>query len=168
MSAGSKSYECNTARTWRDTLGPMHSGSVRCSRYSTWAAKEMLRRLPFAGLLSCAVVMICACRESPPLPRDCLGRPIDPAHPANGSVTLSWQPPADGSRLSLSRKLVGYRIYYGVDPTHLGCQVELPDISITRQSVTGLTPGLWYFAIVTFDDRFVESEASNVVTAQVD
>ena len=64
--------------------------------------------------------------------------------------------------------MAGYRIYYGIEPDQLKCQVEIRDPRATGGEVTGLSPGKWYFAVASFDGAFVESEPSPTVSKLVE
>ncbi|MGE0030329.1 MAG: hypothetical protein AB7T20_04350, partial [Steroidobacteraceae bacterium] len=98
---------------------------------------------------------------------DCLGRPVS-VPPPTGTAQLSWQAPStrtDGSPLD---DLQGYRIKYGLAPDQLRCLVEIRDPAVTTWKVPGLSLGTWYFAVVSFDSGFVESELSGIVSKQID
>lgn len=98
---------------------------------------------------------------------DCLGRPVS-VPPPTGTALLSWEAPStrtDGSPLN---NLLGYRIKYGVMPNRLPCQIEIRDPELTTWKVTGLSSGTWYFAVVSFDSGFVESDLSGVVSKRID
>ena len=127
------------------------------SRYTT------LRFLP---ILACAALAACSPGKS--IPRDCLGRPIDPAHPPTGSASLNWQPAAEAAAEPALSAVAGYRIYYGIKPDQLLCQFEVPGPAASGGTVTGLSPGTWYFAVVSFDSASVESEPSAVVSKRVE
>ncbi len=105
--------------------------------------------------------------DTPPVPTDCLGRPVS-VPPPTGTAHLSWQAPTtrtDGSPLD---DLQGYRIKYGLAPDQLPCLLEIRDPAVTTWKVTGLSAGTWYFAVVSFDSGFVESELSGVVSKRID
>lgn len=98
---------------------------------------------------------------------DCLGRPVLVPAPA-GIAVLSWNAPTtrtDGTPLD---DLQGYRIKYGIAPDQLPCLVEIRDSKVTTWKVTGLSSGTWYFAVVSFDSGFVESDLSGVVSKRID
>lgn len=64
--------------------------------------------------------------------------------------------------------LAGYRINYRVQPDQLHCQIEVRDPTAARDQVTGHSPGVWHFTIVSFDSAFVESEPSEIVSKRID
>lgn len=81
-----------------------------------------------------------------------------------GSAQLTWQPPktnADGSPLSA---LAGYRVLYGKSAEDLDQSVHVPDASVLDCVIESLTPGIWYFAVVTQNSLGVEGPVSNIVS----
>ena len=105
--------------------------------------------------------------DTPVVATDCLGKPVSVPPPV-GAALLSWQAPStrtDGSALA---DLQGYRIKYGLAPDQLRCLVEIRNPGVTTWKVTGLATGTWYFAVVSFDSGFVESELSGVVSKRID
>ncbi|MBX3703187.1 MAG: hypothetical protein KF822_05385 [Steroidobacteraceae bacterium] len=86
---------------------------------------------------------------------------------ANGSVTLSWNPPttnADGTPLT---NLAGYRIYYGRSAGTLDQMVAIGSAGITRYVVGNLSPATWYFSMTSLNSSGVESTRSQVVASNV-
>lgn len=125
-----------------------------------------MKRRTASCWLAISGLVLASCKQQE-LPRDCLGEVIDPSHPPSGTATLQWQAPVkrlDGSSLD---DLLGYRVYYGVQADNLRCHLEIRDRSATSATVTGLSPGTWHFAVVSFDSGFVESEPSQVSSKQV-
>jgi hypothetical protein len=81
---------------------------------------------------------------------------------ANGSVTLSWNPPttsADGSAIT---DLAGYRIYYGRAPNDLAQTVQINNPGTTRWVIENLSPATWYFSMTSVDDAGLESTRTPV------
>jgi hypothetical protein len=79
-----------------------------------------------------------------------------------GSTTLAWTPPTtniDGSPLS---DLNGYRLYYGLSPTTLSNVINVP-AGVVSQQVSGLSSGLYYFAVTALNSANMESGYSDVV-----
>ena len=84
-------------------------------------------------------------------------------------LSLAWTAPttrADGDLLLLS-ELEGYRIYYGPDKKHLMALVDLNDSSMTTYTITGLNPGVYYFAVTAYDYDGLESGYSEIVSQEV-
>ena len=119
-----------------------------------------------AVLLNCAT--LAACGKPPDVPKDCLGRPIDPAHPPQGAASLSWESPTRAEGSVPASPPVGFRVYYGITPEKLLCQIEIREPGVRRAQVTGLSKGTWYFAVVSFDADSIESEPSPVVSKQIE
>ncbi|MEX1993124.1 MAG: fibronectin type III domain-containing protein [Steroidobacteraceae bacterium] len=88
--------------------------------------------------------------------------------PPTGTALLNWDAPSTRSDGSVFDDLAGYRVNYGVTPDELRCQIEIRDPQLTTWKVIGLSPGTWYFAVVSFDSGFVESEPSGVVSRRID
>jgi hypothetical protein len=81
---------------------------------------------------------------------------------ANGSVTVSWNPPttnADGTAIT---GLAGYRIYYGRAPDDLEHLVRIENPGTTRWVVENLSPATWYFSMTSVNDFGLESTRSPV------
>lgn len=81
---------------------------------------------------------------------------------ATGSATVSWSAPTASTDGSALKTLVGYRIYYGTDPDRLEHRIEIPDRTVTTRTVSGLTPGTWYFAVTAVGGDGLESALSQV------
>ena len=106
--------------------------------------------------------------DTPAVATDCLGRPVSVPAPT-GTAQLSWTRAVDTDRrIAVRRILPGYRIKYGMAPDELPCLVEIRDPKVTTWKVTGLSTGTWYFAVVSFDSGFVESDLSGVVSKRID
>ena len=98
---------------------------------------------------------------------NCLGQSVSVAD-LDHSVVLTWNAPltrTDGSPID---ELSGYKIYYGDEPDELRCQIEIGDPKAVAWKVTDLSPGTWYFAVVSVDGAKVESKQSGVVSKKID
>jgi Putative Ig domain len=87
---------------------------------------------------------------------------------SNSSVSLSWTAPtqnADGTALT---DLAGYYIYYGTSANQLTRSVKIASPGITSYLLSNLSPGTWYFSIVTFTTANEQSTNSVVVSTSVD
>jgi hypothetical protein len=80
---------------------------------------------------------------------------------ANGSATLSWQPPTQNEDGTALTNLSGYRISYGSSPTNLTQHVELANPGLSSYVVTGLGSGTWHFALRAYTSSGAESGLSN-------
>lgn len=89
--------------------------------------------------------------------------PPPPPPPApTGSATLTWTPPTANTDGSPIASLTGYTVLYGPSPSTMTQTLQVPGVSTTA-TVSGLTAGLWYFAVrVTTADG--TSAPSNVAS----
>lgn len=65
-----------------------------------------------------------------------------------GTAKLDWSTPTQNTDGSALTDLVGFRIVYGQSPSTLNGSVQVGP-SVNSYTVTGLTPGAWYFAVIT-------------------
>ena len=90
-----------------------------------------------------------------------------PESHATGSATVSWSAPTANTDGSPLKALVGYRIYYGTDPNRLEHRIEIPDRTVTTWTVSGLTPGTWYFAVSAVGGDGSESSHSTIASKSI-
>ena len=83
---------------------------------------------------------------------------------ATGSATVSWVPPTQRTDGSALTNLAGYRIQYGTDAGDLNKTITLNGTSLTSYMVEGLTPGEWYFSLISFDTDDIESVPSGIAS----
>jgi Putative Ig domain len=86
--------------------------------------------------------------------------------PGNGSIALSWSPPNDSADSPLSL-LAGYYIYYGTNSADLSKSVLVFGGGTTEYVIQGLAPGTYYFAMTTYSAQGVQSDRSNIVSADI-
>ncbi|MGE0114256.1 MAG: fibronectin type III domain-containing protein [Steroidobacteraceae bacterium] len=86
---------------------------------------------------------------------------------ASGNITLSWVAPDSNTDGSYLTNLAGYRIIYGTDATNLNQSIVIDNPSISIYVVDNLTPGTWYFAVVSVNHGGAESDLSPVVSARI-
>jgi len=107
---------------------------------------------------------------SEPIPTDPLPSEPAPSEPAPStpisaqSVNLRWDIPntkLDGSPISLS-EIGGYRIYEGTNSSNVSMLVDISN-DTTTYTINGLTVGIHYFYVTTYDSEGHESPFSNVV-----
>ena len=87
--------------------------------------------------------------------------PAPAPSPTAGTATLQWAKPTlnvDGTPLT---DIGGYRVVYGISATSLTNSISVPDANSTSYVITGLSPGVYYFAITTLNSSGIESTASN-------
>ena len=86
---------------------------------------------------------------------------------ANGSATLSWQPPTtrtDGSPLT---NLAGFRIRYGTTIGSYPNLIDIPNGGLTSAMIENLPPATWYFVISAYDAAGSESVNSSPVSKTI-
>lgn len=81
---------------------------------------------------------------------------------ANGSATVSWNPPTENTDGTALTDLAGYRIRYGQAPNQLTNVVTINNVGVTSAVIENLGPGTWYFGVVAFNDEQVESAISQL------
>jgi hypothetical protein len=80
---------------------------------------------------------------------------------ANGSATVSWNPPTtnlDGTPLV---DLAGFRIVYGQASRQYTETIEIPSPGVTSAVIENLVPATWYFSVKAYTRAGVESDLSN-------
>jgi hypothetical protein len=82
----------------------------------------------------------------------------------NGTATLSWTPPSQNTNGTTISNLAGYNINYGTSASALSKSLQIPNPTATTGTVTGLTSGTWYFAVVSYNADGSTSSLSSVVS----
>ncbi len=118
-------------------------------------------------MLPLALLITSACGPKQDAETDCLGRPVTEPAPT-GTTRLIWDAPTTRTDGSTMDDLSGYKIYYGIEPDELRCEIEIRDPKAIAWEVPALSPGIWYFAVVSVDSAHVESELSGVVSKKID
>jgi hypothetical protein len=93
---------------------------------------------------------------------------VDVTQFAEGSVTLSWAPPArneDGTALT---DLAAYKVYYGTESRSYDNAIEIENPGIVTYVIENLSPNKYYFAMTAIDSQRVESGYSNEIAETVD
>ena len=79
--------------------------------------------------------------------------------PAIGAdITLAWD-------ANLESDLAGYKVYYGTVSRSYGTIITIG--TINTYTVTGLSPGTYYFSVTAYNTKGLESGFSNEVTAVI-
>jgi Fibronectin type III domain len=87
--------------------------------------------------------------------------------PTPSTAQLTWVAPTlntDGTPLT---DLSGYTISFGLSPTSLSQSVNVTDPSATSYTVTGLSPGTWYFEISAYSSAGTQSAPSNTASKTI-
>ena len=87
---------------------------------------------------------------------------------SNSSVSLSWTAPTQNANGTALTDLAGYYIYYGTSANQMTQSVKIANPGITSYVLSNLSPGSWYFSIVTYTTANEESTNSVVVSTRVD
>ena len=82
--------------------------------------------------------------------------------PTTGSAALSWIAPTTNTNGTPITDLSGYHIYYGTEADALTSSVNVPGPSSTTYTVTGLSPGTYFFSVVAYNAEGVDSPQSNL------
>lgn len=77
------------------------------------------------------------------------------------AVDLSWTPPTKNTDGSPLTNLAGYEINYGLTPA-MELKFELQEPTLSRWTMSELTPGTWYFSIKSFNTHSTRSSPSNI------
>ena len=92
-------------------------------------------------------------------------------HPdSHRTVALSWMPPTKNVAGEPLRGLAGYRIHYWKDgeSRHRAKSVEVTPSCRTSYTVTGLEPGVYWFAVLAFDGDDNQSALSAEVSKTIE
>jgi hypothetical protein len=95
--------------------------------------------------------------------------PFDIDVPAIGSrvVTLSWLPPTENEDGSPLIDLAGYEIAYGRQPGTYSSRIDVGNPGVTTYVVSGLVPGEYYFAMLSYNKANIRSRVSEELAINV-
>ncbi len=93
--------------------------------------------------------------------------PISVTHGANTGVTLSWTAPTNNTNGSVLTDLAGYYIYFGTSAAQLTHSIRIADAATLSYVVSNLSPGTWYFSIVSFTTSGEMSANSAVASVDI-
>jgi putative Ig domain-containing protein len=92
---------------------------------------------------------------------------MDTQEVGNGVASLQWEiPPSKVSGEPLD-DLVGFRILYGRSSSDLDHSVMIQDPATTSYQVSGLTSGLWYFAVVAVNANGLEGPPTTLANKSI-
>ena len=109
-------------------------------------------------LVSLAVAAV-ACTDGGSAPAE------SPAPVSSGTATLEWSRPSSNEDGSALTDLAGYKVYYGHGAYTLDRVVDVRGATVSKAEIQGLEPGIWYFAIASYNSAGVDSAKSGVVSA---
>jgi hypothetical protein len=82
---------------------------------------------------------------------------------ASGTAKISWTPPNQNTDETELTDLLGYKVYFGTSETNLNQYRATEDANGTELNLSGLNNNTtYYFAVVAFNNFYVESEPSNI------
>jgi hypothetical protein len=87
---------------------------------------------------------------------------VNAAAAASGSAALSWIAPTHNTNGTVITDLSGYHIYYGTNADDLTTLIDVVGGSSTAYTVTGLSPGTYYFSVVAYNAEGMDSSDSNL------
>jgi hypothetical protein len=88
--------------------------------------------------------------------------------PSTSNATLSWLAPTVNSNGSALTDLIGYKIYYGTDPTALSSSVTLETPALNTYVIDELRVGAtYYFAVAALASDGTESVLSAIVSKAI-
>lgn len=83
------------------------------------------------------------------------------------SVALSWTEPTLNADGTPATNLSGYHIYYGTSAASLNNVVTVANASDTKEVVSNLASGTWYFAVASYNTANVDSALTAVVSVSL-
>lgn len=93
--------------------------------------------------------------------------PDPPAPSPSGTASLSWSPPTQNVDGSTLNNLAGYRISYGTISTGLTSTIQVPGPNVSTATVSGLTPGTYFFAVRAYTSTGTESANSAAISKTI-
>jgi hypothetical protein len=87
---------------------------------------------------------------------------------ATNAVTLTWEPPTENTDSSALVDLAGYHVYFSPVAQNLrNSRLDFANPGMSSVVVSGLTSGLWYFAVAAYNSQGVEGELSSILLESV-
>jgi len=83
------------------------------------------------------------------------------------SVALSWTEPTLNADGTPATNLSGYHIYYGTSAASLNKVVTVKNAADTKEVVSNLASGTWYFAVASYNTANVDSALTAVVSVSL-
>lgn len=128
-----------------------------------WRACNTLRAIALTGALLSGLAGLWACRPAAPE-----GAPTGPGGTPTVSVTLAWDPPATDASGGPLADLAGYRLYFGTRSPLAATRDTFVSVGLAgSRTLSGLTPGTWFFAISAIDESGNESALSAELRAEL-
>lgn len=80
---------------------------------------------------------------------------------------MTWTPPTLNTDGTAVTNIIGYRIFYGTNPSGLSLSFDVSGSTTTSYVITGLSAGTYYFSVAAVNSLGVSSVGSNVVSKSV-
>ena len=79
------------------------------------------------------------------------------------TASLSWSEPTTNTNGQALTNLAGYKILYGTSASALSHIVQITNPSTVSYSISNLTSGTWYFAVLAYNTAGVDSPPSATI-----
>jgi Putative Ig domain len=89
------------------------------------------------------------------------------AQTASGSAVVSWTAPTENTDGTQIANLASYKILYGRSASSLDQSVSIANPTVTQYQIDNLSPGTWYFAVVSVNSAGSQSAPSNVTSTAI-
>jgi hypothetical protein len=86
---------------------------------------------------------------------------------SSGNATVQWNAPTTNTDGSALTDLASYRIAYGQTQSDLSQFVDAGGATATSYTLSNLTSGTWYFAVIAVNADGIESTLSNVTSKMI-
>lgn len=126
----------------------------------------MSQRTTVVGVLALGLVALAGCHFDADPNNSAVANASAGAGGGSGA-TLHWEMPTENTNGTPLTDLQGYTIVYGESPGSMNQWVQISDIGTTSYVLSGLTPGTWYFAVLSYTASGVNSALSNVVSKTI-
>jgi len=90
------------------------------------------------------------------------------AQSADGSMSLSWAPPAENIDGSTLTDLAGYYLYYGTTEGYYPNRILISNPSVSTYLVENLLPSTYYVVATAYNSAGIESNYSSVSVKTID
>jgi hypothetical protein len=101
------------------------------------------------------------------LPPPSESNPAPSAPTAAGTVTVSWEAPAQRVDESPLENLAGFRVYYGTAAGAYTSKLEVNAPSLTTVVISSLPAGTYWFVVTAYDAEGLESVYSEAASTYV-
>jgi hypothetical protein len=152
-----------TTLTWSAT------NSEACHAYGPWSGSEPVKGSSTTNGLTATATFILGCfnasgaSSSAKVTVTVSGS----SGTADGTATLSWAAPTTNTNGTPVTPLKGYTIYYGTSESSMSKSLVVSGGASTTCEISGLTAGLWYFAIAADAQNGTQSPTSKIGSLEI-